>query len=243
MEKEPKYKYAYWREDKEKEPGFSHELISYESHAYMEETGTDLDTLYGVKDGLDTLKACFQDQVKKIPDHKWVGTRVDNVYEWMTFKEVSDIVEDLSYGIINLGLVPEITHDDSNKVWKFCGIQSKNRKEWLLVHLANMYQGITTVALFDTLGPDASKFILNQTEMTTMAVSIEYVTQLSKMKIEDQESGAPKMHRLKNLIVFENAIIEDENYQEARELAEKAGITLHTLSSVLEAGRGSETKT
>ena len=45
-----------------------------------------------------------------------------------------------------------------------------NRKEWHLVHLANMFQNVTTVALYDTLGPDATRFVIHQTELTTIAV-------------------------------------------------------------------------
>lgn len=48
-----------------------------------------------------------------------------------------------------------------------------------------MHQVVTTVAFYDTLGPDASRFVLDQTELTTMAVSIDYVSKLAKMKIED----------------------------------------------------------
>lgn len=41
------------------------------------------------------------------------------------------------------------------------GIQSKNRKEWQITNLANMHNRITTVAFYDTLGPDATKFVCN----------------------------------------------------------------------------------
>jgi hypothetical protein len=35
------------------------------------------------------------------------------------------------------------------------------------------------VAFFDTLGPDAQKYIINQTEMLTIAVSKDYVKGLA----------------------------------------------------------------
>ena len=54
-----------------------------------------------------------------------------------------------------------------------------------MTHLANMHQGVTTVAFYDTLGPEALKFIVNQTELTTMAVSIDLVSKIAKLKIED----------------------------------------------------------
>jgi len=46
------------------------------------------------------------------------------------------------------------------------------------------------------------------------------------------------MHRLKNLIVFENTISQAD-----RELAEEAGIKLHTLEDVIKAGREASEKT
>jgi len=48
-----------------------------------------------------------------------------------------------------------------------------------------MYQKVTTVAFYDTLGPDATKFMLNQTELTTMFVSKEYVSKLATMKLSE----------------------------------------------------------
>jgi long-subunit acyl-CoA synthetase (AMP-forming) len=49
-----------------------------------------------------------------------------------------------------MGLVPEIQAEGQS--WKFIGVQSKNRKEWNIIHLANMMNNVTTVGLYDTLG-------------------------------------------------------------------------------------------
>lgn len=56
------------------------------------------------------------------------------------------------------------------------------------------------------------------------------------MKIEDAklDPAQQRMHRLKNLIVFESTISEED-----RKLAEEAGIALHTLEEVIKAGRES----
>ena len=69
--------------------------------------------------------------------------------------------------------------------------------------MAGYHQLITSVALYDTLGPDATKYILDQTELITMAVSNDYIEKLSKMKMEDGKSDSPKMFRLKNLISWD----------------------------------------
>ena len=68
----------------------------------------------------------------------------------MKYKEVHDYAMDLSYGYLALEMIPTIQAED--KEWRFIGIQSKNRAEWLLTHFANMFQSVTTVALYDTLG-------------------------------------------------------------------------------------------
>jgi long-subunit acyl-CoA synthetase (AMP-forming) len=42
-----------------------------------------------------------------------------------------------------------------------------------------MHIGVTTVALYDTLGEEALKFIVNQTELITFACSGEQVEKIS----------------------------------------------------------------
>jgi long-subunit acyl-CoA synthetase (AMP-forming) len=153
-----KFTYGYWRTDKEKEPGFSHELISCDSAAILDKT--DLDTLeVDPYPGVNTLFKAMERNLKRIPDHPWLGTRVGDLYEWMTWKESMDIAQNLSYGIMDLGLCPEV--DAEGRKFRFMGIQAKNRKEWVLTHCADIHQSITTVALYDTLGAEATLFVLN----------------------------------------------------------------------------------
>ena len=49
-----------------------------------------------------------------------------------------------------LNLMPEIENEG---LWKFMGIYSKNREEWIITELASVSQAGTTVAFYDTLGP------------------------------------------------------------------------------------------
>jgi long-chain acyl-CoA synthetase len=138
-------------------------------------------------------------------------------------------------------MVPEIEAEGSQ--WRMLGIQAKNRLEWVLCHLANMHQSVTTVAFYDTLGPEASRFIIAQTELTSMAVSVEYVKKISQMKIEDASQEINKCVLLKNLIVFEDDIPEED-----RALAKQAELNIYTLKEVVEIGRkfkeeGKATKT
>lgn len=131
--------------------------------------------------------------------------------------------------MIALNLAPDIEAEDTT--YRFIGIQSKNRAEWVISHLANLHQSITTVAFFDTLGPDAQKFVINQTEMTTMLVTKNYVAGLAKMKKEDTESGEGKMTNLANFVVIESDVSSED-----RLLAQDAGMELYTLDDVYKKG-------
>jgi long-subunit acyl-CoA synthetase (AMP-forming) len=66
----------------------------------------------------------------------------------------------IASGLMKLNLVPEVMNYE-DRPWRFLGIKSKNRKEWYLTHIANMLIGVTTVAMYDSLTPDAEKFIIN----------------------------------------------------------------------------------
>ena len=72
-----KIEYAYWRTDLAKEEGFSHELISRDSDKLFKNTNATIDTLDGVQhSGVDTIQKAFARNVRNIPDHPWLGTRI-----------------------------------------------------------------------------------------------------------------------------------------------------------------------
>ena len=99
--------------------------------------------------------------------------------------------------------------------------------------MANMYQSITTITFFDTLGPDAQKYIINQTELTTMVVSIEYVSKLAKLTTADR-GGEGKLKTLKNIVVLESNIPPEE-----RSLCKEAELTILTLEELYQKGKES----
>ena len=158
--------YAYWREDKPKQPGYSYELISNQFKDFQTpENGLDdLNTWPGA--GIDTLVKALEKNAKRIPQHPMMGTKhptgnadVPWEYKWDTVSTVVETGKHLAAGMLSLGLLPDI--DGEGKKWRFLGIQSKNRREWFLLHLANMWAGATTVALYDTLGQDAMRYVID----------------------------------------------------------------------------------
>lgn len=67
------------------------------------------------------------------------------------------------------------------------GIQSKNRVEWNLCHMGNYLAGGTSIALYDTLGPEASRFVCNETELATICCSSDLVANIIKLKTDDPQ--------------------------------------------------------
>lgn len=131
-------RYGYWRTDKPKEAGFSHEFISKDSKWYCDKTGANLEDLDGLVDpSVDTLYKAFYATVKQYPENPWLGTREGKSYKWLTFQDAADISANLSYGMYRLGLIPDI--EAEGKSYRFMGIQCKNRAEYGLTFVANMH--------------------------------------------------------------------------------------------------------
>ena len=187
------FKYATFREDKEAEPGYSKELISCDYQKYYKDT-TSMDELNTWPfPGVDTLTKALMKLQTDRPNHQLLGTKVGKAaelgvkgsvstlrYEWMTVKEVVETSKHLAAGIASKGLIPDVEAEE--RTWRFLGLQSKNRKEWVLFHIANMHNNATTVAFYDTLGPDAARFICAQTELTTIACTADQVEKILKLK-------------------------------------------------------------
>ena len=96
-----------------------------------------------------------------------------------------------------------------------------------------MWNGTTTVALYETLGEPALRYIIDQTEMTTIACASETVKVICRMKSEDDKlSGAEqKMQKVKFLISFEEVTAAD------LEVANKVNLQIYTWAHVLEVGK------
>lgn len=62
-----------------------------------------------------------------------------------------------------MGLITSIQNEQVD--YKFLGIYSRNREEWAIVDIACMSCSVTIVPFFDSLGPIALSFVLNETEL------------------------------------------------------------------------------
>jgi long-chain acyl-CoA synthetase len=109
------------------------------------------------------------------------------------------------------------------------GIYAKNREEWVTVDIGNVKNSVITVAFYDTLGPDAVSFVINQTELTAISCSGNYLPALIKLRRDNTVKS------LQTLISF------DEYPEDLKKEAKEVGITIYHYNEILEIGKNATT--
>ena len=89
------------------------------------------------------------------------------------------------------------------------GIYSGNREEWMLTYLACIFSNIVTVSLYTALSDDGIDFIVQQTQLSTIALERNKIDHILKLK----EQGMLKS--LWNLLCFDEPT--DEEIQKCNE--------------------------
>ncbi|GLU08851.1 hypothetical protein SLE2022_257360 [Rubroshorea leprosula] len=105
---------------------------------------------------ISTLHDNFERSVDTFRDYKYLGTRirVDGTvgeYKWMTYGEAGTARTAIGSGLI-FHRIPKGSS---------VGLYFINRPEWLIVDHACSAYSFVSVPLYDTLGPDAVKYIVN----------------------------------------------------------------------------------
>jgi len=102
-------------------------------------------------------------------------------FEFMTYKELKKKVLALGSSFVNLGL----------KFGDHVGIFSKNCPEWLMIHLAISSQGMVSVPVYESLGPDSIEFIVNHSDMRLLCISSENLD-----KVLGNKDKFPKLEKI-----------------------------------------------
>ncbi|XP_058208512.1 long chain acyl-CoA synthetase 6, peroxisomal isoform X2 [Rhododendron vialii] len=105
---------------------------------------------------IGTLHDNFVHSVETFRDYKYLGTRIRvdgsvGEYKWMTYGEAGTARSEIGSGLVYRG-IPKATS---------VGLYFINRPEWVIVDHACSAYSYTSVPLYDTLGPDAVKYIVN----------------------------------------------------------------------------------
>ncbi|CDW89813.1 long-chain-fatty-acid--ligase 5 [Stylonychia lemnae] len=223
-------RYGAFREDQtDVKPGYSRELMQDIDFQTCQSCIENLQNPDHFRAGeFEGCKTVFEVQSKsldKFGSNPFLGTRNNakegRPYEWKTFREIYNLMEDFAKGMDSLNLSP--VQEAEGKNYRFMGIFSKNREEWAIVNLASMRSSVTIVPFYDSLGPEALSFVLNQTELITMCVDSASLRTLLKV--------AGNAHTLKNIITFDKA--DEDQEKQTKEL----GIRMISFNDVLEEGR------
>ena len=170
---------------------------------------------------------CFKKNVKKTPTKPFLGKRDDRVpgrpYVWMTNAECDEFVTNLARGYLALDLMPEIEGEGTK--FRYMGIYSKNRPEWVLSDLACSTLKGVSIAFYDTLGPSAIEYVIRQTELTTITCS---GPQLSKVILLKSQGKADSIKNLICLDQFDKSVQKD---------GDDVGIRVLHVNEVIEEGR------
>eukprot|EP00051_Salpingoeca_urceolata_P026721 m.478339 g.478339 ORF g.478339 m.478339 type:complete len:663 (+) comp21121_c0_seq1:69-2057(+) len=109
---------------------------------------------------VNTAFALFSRSVKMFRDSELLGERAfedggsRGAFQWETYGQVDEQVKKIGAGLLTLGL----------NATDHVGILSINRPEWIKALLSIWSQSMTCVPLYDTLGANAVRFILEHSE-------------------------------------------------------------------------------
>lgn len=132
---------------------------------------------------LDTVLKHFEKVVEVKPDSNCLGTRLkkDDFFTFKSYKEIQLIKNQFGSGLRNL----LNTIDNKDEI---VSIFSPNRIEWVVSSLACQSFNLTSTALYDTLGPKTSKFILNFTKSPILITTIDNLPKILNILNNSREN-------------------------------------------------------
>ena len=160
--------------------------------------------------GCKTVWEAFEiNLIKKRHKNNFIGYRkkikkdeLEKKYSWITYEQANETAINFSRGLNFLNLCPVIKFDDDQS-FRFLGIYSRNKKEWLLSYLGSMRDSITIVTIYETLGDKAVEFILEQSQVTTIVIEIKAIKKIFELAKKN------KTFKLKHLLVIDKEDDED----------------------------------
>ncbi|KAH8716899.1 hypothetical protein GQ44DRAFT_402242 [Phaeosphaeriaceae sp. PMI808] len=179
---------------------------------------------------ISTPHDAFESSATKHPKNRCVGHRpYDPVtkkfggYVWEDYETIATRRKNFGAGLVHLHRQAGVTASKYG-----VGLWCQNRPEWQITDLACMSQGLYTVSIYDTLGPDTTEFIINHAELACIVTGMNHVTALLKLK--------PRLPSLK-LIVVLDPLSQGELPGESKgellnSMAGELGVTIHYIRDV-----------
>ncbi|MEO6837544.1 MAG: long-chain fatty acid--CoA ligase [Ginsengibacter sp.] len=136
---------------------------------------------------------CINIHLKDSPDRTMLAGKENGSWREYSTKEVSEIVNQLSAGLLQSGLGPgDLTIEGRDKI----GVISKNRAEWVMLDLAVQQIGAILIPIYPTIGESDLEFILRDSD-----VKLIFVNDQSLFEKTNHIKG--NLPHLKEIISFE----------------------------------------
>jgi long-chain acyl-CoA synthetase len=112
-----------------------------------------------------TLWEIFQRGKRVSNDGNCLGWRKSQgePFSWYKYSAVEEMGKAFGAGLLTLGIGKKQSNGQS-----FLGIYCQNNPKWLIAAESAWMYGMGIVPLYDTLGPTASSFIINQAGITSV---------------------------------------------------------------------------
>ncbi|AGO11823.1 AaceriADR052Wp [[Ashbya] aceris (nom. inval.)] len=174
--------------------------------------------LTAIDEGVDTGYHVFKLSARMYPNNHCLGTRVYDEatgkwleeYRWETYSEVEQRARNLGAGLLSVVNVKRSKPLNTNDF--IVALMSVNNKEWVLTDLACQTFSMVNTALYDTLGPSTSEYIMNLTEAPVVV--------LSKANLLKMFALASKLPALNTIV-----IMDDMDAQEVERLSSLLPVT------------------
>ncbi|KHN98230.1 long-chain-fatty-acid--CoA ligase FAA2 [Metarhizium album ARSEF 1941] len=177
----------------------------------------------------------FEAAALRVPNRRCMGTRQWNSatqtwgdkFEWVNYADVADRRKNFGAGLVEIHKRIGYPKDKYG-----VGLWSQNRPEWHIADLAAASQSLYTVSLYETLGPDATEYIINHAELPSVVCSLPHISRLIKL--------APRIPSLK-LIVSMDPLEHGElpglsKADLLSDLAAQHGIKIYSMTEVEKIG-------
>lgn len=166
----------------------------------------------------------------RFPKNKCLGyrpydpaTKTFGTYEWEDYETIQTRRKNFGAGLVHLhhkAGVQESTYG--------IGLWCQNRPEWQITDLACMSQGLYTVSIYDTLGPDTTEYIVNHASLNCVVTSLNHVAVLLKLK--------PRLPTLKIIVILDplsaGELPGESKGDILNSLASDLGVSIHYIKDV-----------
>ncbi len=122
---------------------------------------------------IKTIPALFEKSVQSYPKTNFLGRKVNGVYTYQTYQEVSQLVYNFASALLEQNL------EVGDRVAQI----SNNRPEWVITDLGTMYAGAVHAPLYSTVSAQAFTYILNDSRARILIAENEgHLTMLGEVQ-------------------------------------------------------------